>query len=48
MLLYLFYLLTLFFLSKANYFTSNGEKVAFIVAGVIETFLFLVSILGYV
>lgn len=32
----------------ANYFMSGKEKAAFIVAGLVETFLFLASILGFV
>ncbi|THH06040.1 hypothetical protein EW145_g4360, partial [Phellinidium pouzarii] len=32
----------------ANYFMSGGEKAAFIVAGIVETFLFIASILGFI
>lgn len=32
----------------ANYFMSNEEKVAFVLAGLLETILFVSSILGFV
>ncbi|KAI5118874.1 hypothetical protein M0805_003549 [Coniferiporia weirii] len=33
---------------STNYFMSNGEKAAFIVAGLVETFLFIASVLGFI
>ncbi|KAH8118968.1 hypothetical protein DFH11DRAFT_1562213 [Phellopilus nigrolimitatus] len=38
----------LWFEVATNYFMSGGEKTAFILAGVLETFLFLASVLGFV
>jgi len=35
-------------MTLANYFMSGKEKAAFIVAGLVETFLFLASILGFI